>query len=196
MAERDVQTREWRLLTMGIAARTARALARASAGPGVAPPAVLDAGAWSERALEEFRPAPGDAIVVGTGGNGELAERGRAFRARHPEVPSLVLSREAAAEEVRALLRAGHQEVFRGVAGFRPALDRARAKLRRKHLDLCVLNAPAALARERSEITLIDAAGRVETLPEADKTATAAVIVERALALAAGRRPQTGVGSE
>ena len=129
MAERDVQTREWRLLTMGIAARTARALARASAGPGVAPPAVLDAGAWSERALEEFRPAPGDAIVVGTGGNGELAERGRAFRARHPEVPSLVLSREAAAEEVRALLRAGHQEVFRGVAGFRPALDRARARV-------------------------------------------------------------------
>ncbi len=76
------------------------------------------------------------------------------------------------------------------------ALDRARAKLRRKHFDLCVLNAPAALARDRSEITLIDAAGRVETLPEADKTATAAVIVERALALAAGRRPQTGVGSE
>ncbi len=71
------------------------------------------------------------------------------------------------------------------------AVERARAKLRRKHFDLCVLNAPAALAREESLVVLLGADGSLETLPRQSKTATAAVVVERALALWASREDRS-----
>ena len=46
MTETDVQTREGRLLTMGIAPRAAGALARAVAKPSGRPPEILDVSAW------------------------------------------------------------------------------------------------------------------------------------------------------
>lgn len=61
-------------------------------------------------------------------------------------------------------------------------------KARRKHFDLCVVNAPDALARAGSRVFLLDpltaAEGPrgLEELPHQDKAVTAALLVERALA--------------
>ncbi len=129
MTETDVQTREGRLLTMGIAPRAAGALARAVAKPSGRPPEILDVSAWGEAELEGFRCETGDAIVVATDGNGERAERIRAFRARHPEVPALVRVPKGRPGEVAAMLRAGFQEVFADASRFAEALERARARM-------------------------------------------------------------------
>jgi phosphopantothenoylcysteine decarboxylase/phosphopantothenate--cysteine ligase len=70
------------------------------------------------------------------------------------------------------------------------ALERARAKLERKGLDLIVLNAPSALGGERSQVTVLAADGRQEDLPEQSKDATAAWLVARSVALAEARRQE------
>ena len=118
-----------RLLTMGIGPRTARAFARSLEGGPDAAPEVVDVSAWSEAELEGWRGGTSDAIVVGAGGNGARAARIRAFLARHPAVPALVHVPREGGGEVVELLRAGFQEVFSGARGFRPALERARARL-------------------------------------------------------------------
>lgn len=77
-------------------------------------------------------------------------------------------------------------ESFVGV----PSADvvaRVVAKARRKHFDLCVVNAPDALAREGSRVFLFDPLAAddgprdLEELPHQDKAVTAALLVERAL---------------
>ncbi|MFN7986308.1 MAG: ATP-binding protein [Thermoanaerobaculia bacterium] len=129
MTETGAQTRGSRLLTMGIAPRAAGALARAAAEPPGRLPELLDVSGWSEAELEELRCGPQDAIVVATGGNGARAERVRAFRARHPEVPALVRVPKGRPGEVAAMLRAGFQEVFADASRFGEALERARARM-------------------------------------------------------------------
>lgn len=129
MAETEVKPGEWRLSVMGLSAGTARALASAAAGPSGGPPVVVDVTAWSESELEECRCGAGDAIVVGTGGDAGRDGRIRAFRARHPGVPALARVPKDRPEEALEMLRAGFQEVFSGVSGFRPALERARARM-------------------------------------------------------------------
>ena len=129
MTETEVQTREGRLLTMGIAPRVAGALARAVAEPAGRPPEVLDVGAWSESDLEALRCGPGDVIVVATDGIGERTERIRAFRARHPEVPALARVPKGRSDEVAGMLRAGFQEVFVDASRFREVLERSRARM-------------------------------------------------------------------
>ncbi len=114
----------WRILTMGLERRTARALAR-SLEPA---PAVVDVGPWSEAELEACPCGPGDVIVAGDDGSGAFAERVRSFRAGHPEVPALVLLPRGRSGRVAEMLRAGFQETFPGAAGFRGALERARAR--------------------------------------------------------------------
>ena len=138
MAEMELNAGEWRLSTMGLAPRTARALANTFAGPSGRPPVIVDVSAWSESELEECRCGPGDVIVVGTGGDARRAERVRAFRARHPGVPALVRVPKHRPAEALEMLRAGFQEVFSDVSGFCSALERARARM-------------AALAGARSE---------------------------------------------
>lgn len=71
------------------------------------------------------------------------------------------------------------------------ALDRARQKLVRKHLDLCVLNGPSALGGDTSEVILVAADGTVQPLPYGDKRDHARVLIERALAIASNRRTHT-----
>ena len=129
MTETEGQTRAWRLLTVGIPARSAHALAVAAAGPEGRLPAVLDVSAWSEAELEECRCGPRDAIVVGAGGDSGRAERIRAFRARHPGVPALVRVPKDRPDEVAGMLRAGFQEAFTDVSRFRESLERARARM-------------------------------------------------------------------
>lgn len=129
MTATGMQTREWRLFTMGIAPRKAGDLARAAAESPAGPPEVLDISGWSESDLEELRCSPQDVIVVETGGNGERAERIRAFCARNPGVPALVRVPKGHPGEVAGMLRAGFQEAFTDVSRFREALERARARM-------------------------------------------------------------------
>jgi PAS domain S-box-containing protein len=125
MTETDEPGGGWRILTMGLERRTARALAR-SLDPA---PVVVDVGPWSEAELEACPCGPGDVIVAGDDGSGSFAERVRAFRAGHPGVPALVLLPRDRSGRVAEMLRAGFQEAFPGVAGFREALERARARM-------------------------------------------------------------------
>lgn len=124
MTETDEPAGGWRILTMGLERRTARALAR-SLDPA---PVVVDVGPWSETELEGCPCGPEDVIVAGDDGSGAFAERVRAFRAGHPGVPALVHLPRGRSGRVAELLRAGFQEAFPGVAGFREALERARAR--------------------------------------------------------------------
>ena len=124
MTETDEPGGGWRILTMGLERRTARALAR-SLNPA---PVVVDVGPWSEAELEECPCGPEDVIVAGDDGSDVFAERVRAFRAGHPGVPALVLLPRGRSDRVVEMLRAGFQEAFPGVAGFREALERARAR--------------------------------------------------------------------
>jgi PAS domain S-box-containing protein len=119
----------WRLSAMGLHPRTARALARAVAGPSSRPPVLVDVSAWSESELEACRCGPEDVIVAGTGGDARRAERIRAFRARHPGVPALVKVPKDRPEEALEMLRAGFQEVFSDIVRFPAALERARARI-------------------------------------------------------------------
>jgi PAS domain S-box-containing protein len=125
MTETDEPGGGWRILTMGLERRTARALAR-SLDPA---PVVVDVGPWSEAELEACPCGPGDVIVAGDDGSGSFAERVRAFRAGHPGVPALVLLPRDRSGRVAEMLRAGFQEAFPGVGGFREALERARARM-------------------------------------------------------------------
>ncbi|MEZ5962658.1 MAG: phosphopantothenoylcysteine decarboxylase [Planctomycetota bacterium] len=60
--------------------------------------------------------------------------------------------------------------------------ERARRKLERKGLDLIVVNDSSALGAERSAVTVLDAGGHDYALPPQDKEATAAWLVQLALA--------------
>ncbi len=125
MTETDERGHGWRILTMGLERRTARALAR-SQDPA---PVVVDVGAWSEAELEGCRCGPEDAIVARDDGSDAYAERIRTFRAGHPGVPALVHVPRRRSGRVAEMLRAGFQEAFPGVAGFGEALERARARM-------------------------------------------------------------------
>lgn len=70
-------------------------------------------------------------------------------------------------------------------AGLDAAIARGRDKLRRKHLDLIAVNLQDAVGGADSEVVLCFADGREERLPRQDKRATAARIVEAAVALLA-----------
>lgn len=63
------------------------------------------------------------------------------------------------------------------------AVARGREKLRQKRLDFVVCNRSDAIGRDRSEAVLVFADGREETLPAAEKSATARAIVRAAVAL-------------
>lgn len=124
MTETDERAGGWRILTMGLERRTARALAR-SQDPA---PVVVDVGPWSEAELEACPCGPEDVIVAGDDGSDAFAKRVRAFRAGHPGVPALVYLPRGRSGRVAEMLRAGFQEAFGGIAGFREALERARAR--------------------------------------------------------------------
>jgi phosphopantothenoylcysteine decarboxylase/phosphopantothenate--cysteine ligase len=55
--------------------------------------------------------------------------------------------------------------------------ENALRKLREKHLDLIVVNGPAAMGADRADVELIDASGAVETLAGATKDEIAARII-------------------
>lgn len=59
--------------------------------------------------------------------------------------------------------------------------DRARDKLRRKHLDLIVLNDTTALGEESSAVTVLDAEGNDVAVPPQSKSRTARWLVSIAL---------------
>lgn len=67
---------------------------------------------------------------------------------------------------------------------------RAREKLARKRLDLIVLDAPDAMGADRSDFTLIPAAGAAVRLPGAAKADVAARIVAFLAGLATDARPR------
>lgn len=71
------------------------------------------------------------------------------------------------------------------------AVGKARAKLTKKHLDVCVLNDVAAMGAEGNQVTLVWADGRVESLPRASKEEIGAELVRRVVGAggAATRRP-------
>ena len=73
-------------------------------------------------------------------------------------------------------------------------LKRARAKLAEKGLDLVVLNAPReSIGRDTNRVTLVEP--RVNRrLPVLPKREVAERVLDRALALRAGRRPRAGRG--
>ena len=71
-------------------------------------------------------------------------------------------------------------------AAWDAALARARRKLAAKGLDLIVVNLTHAVERDASEAVLLWRSERVERLPRQAKSATAARIVEAALALMPG----------
>ena len=58
------------------------------------------------------------------------------------------------------------------------AIGRARAKLERKHLDLCVLNAPSAMGGDDATVLVVDPGGLLETIGPAPKGQVAARLVE------------------
>ena len=60
----------------------------------------------------------------------------------------------------------------------------ATEKLKRKRLNLIVANAVVAFEAETNRVTLIDATGRKEPLPEMSKRDVAVAIIERVLKLA------------
>lgn len=125
MAETDARNHRWRILTVGLGNRTARALAR-SLDP---TPDVIDVAGWSDADLEGCPCGPEDVIVAGDDGSGTCAERVRVFRSGHPGVPALVLLPRGRSGRVAEMIRAGFQEAFGGIAGFREALERARARM-------------------------------------------------------------------
>jgi PAS domain S-box-containing protein len=129
MTETVEHRREWRLLTMGIAPGSARALARAVAGPSSSSPGLVDVSDWSEAELDECLCGPEDAIVAWANGDGARAERIRAFRGRHPGVPALVRVPKNRPRLAVEMLRAGFQEAFSDASGFAAALERARARI-------------------------------------------------------------------
>jgi len=87
-----------------------------------------------------------------------------------------ILKALARARRPRQVLVGFALETSRGVA-------RARAKLRDKHLDLIVLNAPSdALGKDTNRVTLIDAR-RATRVPTASKRAIAEQVLARALEL-------------
>ena len=61
------------------------------------------------------------------------------------------------------------------------AVDRARAKLVGKHLDLCVLNSLDAMGATDNTVTLVWADGEVEDLPSGPKQEVGAQLVDRVL---------------
>jgi phosphopantothenoylcysteine decarboxylase/phosphopantothenate--cysteine ligase len=67
-------------------------------------------------------------------------------------------------------------------AGMPAALARGRDKLRRKGLDLVVVNLHDAIGDREIEVVLVASDGREQRLPRQDKTATAAAIVQAAVA--------------
>lgn len=73
-------------------------------------------------------------------------------------------------------------------AGLSAAIARGRDKLRRKQLDLVVVNLHDAIGGMDSEVVLCFADGRDERLPRQDKLHTAARIVAAAVDLWTGRQ--------
>lgn len=73
-------------------------------------------------------------------------------------------------------------------AGLPAAIARGRDKLRRKQLDLVVVNLHDAIGGSDSEVVLCFADGRDERLPRQDKQTTAARIVAAAVDLWTGRQ--------
>lgn len=86
-------------------------------------------------------------------------------------------------------------------AGMPAALARGRDKLRRKGLDLVVVNLHDAIGQGHSEVVLVHADGREEHCPRQDKAATAAAILAAAVACwqqkqSTGRGPGPAMASD
>ncbi len=62
------------------------------------------------------------------------------------------------------------------------AIEKARAKLARKHLDLCVLNSASAMGADSNQVTLVWADGRTDPLPTMSKSQLGAELVDRVTA--------------
>ena len=78
----------------------------------------------------------------------------------------------------------GHPKVAIGFAAeTQNVLENARAKLARKGLDLIVANdvsaADSGFAVDTNRVTIIDAAGRAQSLPLMSKAAVAETIIDR-----------------
>jgi len=86
-------------------------------------------------------------------------------------------------------------------AGMPAALVRGRDKLRRKGLDLVVVNLHDAIGDNTMEVVLVASDGREQPLPRQDKSSTAVAILEAALACwrqkqrsGAGHKPENAKG--
>jgi phosphopantothenoylcysteine decarboxylase/phosphopantothenate--cysteine ligase len=80
--------------------------------------------------------------------------------------------------------RSGHPTVVIGFAAeTQDVLENARAKIARKGLDLIVANdvseAGSGFGVDTNRVTIIDAAGRAESLPLMSKPAVAETIIDR-----------------
>lgn len=75
-------------------------------------------------------------------------------------------------------------------AGFGPAIQRGRDKLRSKHLDCIVVNLHDTIGSADTEFVLCFADGRDEVMPRQDKKAAAARIVAAAVQLRRAREPK------
>lgn len=124
MTETEGQRSGWRIFTMGLSGRTAKALARSWTSA----PLVVDVGGWTESELEAVACGPDDTLVAGADACRTHAEKVRTFRAAHPRVPALAHLPRSRSGLLAEALRAGFLEAFPGVAGFAAALERARAR--------------------------------------------------------------------
>ncbi|MEM7202007.1 MAG: phosphopantothenoylcysteine decarboxylase [Planctomycetota bacterium] len=99
--------------------------------------------------------------------------------------PDIIAAAAAAGGRPRAVLGFALQSLDQGVAA---ALERGRAKLRRKALDAIAINAVAAMGASTSEVVVAFADGREESLGHASKAVTAARLVEIGLELWRSKR--------
>lgn len=65
-------------------------------------------------------------------------------------------------------------------------VDNAKKKLKEKNLDMVVANSPDVISDDSSQVTIIDAKGRVEKLPTLDKDVVADRILDEVLRLKKG----------
>jgi len=93
------------------------------------------------------------------------------------------------------LAELGRRKTRQVLVGFAAETDRlvanARDKLRRKNLDLIVANPARAMEADTNRVTLLDADGRMEKLPEMPKTKVAGQILRRVVRLFEMRRRAT-----
>ena len=141
-----------------------------------------------ERAMEKAAPAADVVLMAAAVADYRPASAGKEKlkRGAAPLTLTLTPTRDILAR-LTAARRRGQVMVGFALETSR-GLERARAKLRAKGLDLVVLNAPAdSLGRDTNRVTLVEARTQVK-LPELSKREVAEHILDRVLALRGGAK--------